>query len=156
MASMPRDTQFHNVLPVTTARMRRVRQKDSGAEILLRRELHARGLRYRLHARTLPGSPDIVFTRARVAVFVHGCFWHRHPGCAKATSPKNNASVWASKFASNVRRDAAAIDALTSLGWRVVVVWECEVLGDRGSVADLVSSVVRQELRRLEDPRTGP
>ncbi|MDT0683411.1 very short patch repair endonuclease [Roseicyclus sp. F158] len=101
------------------------RRKDTGPELLVRRHLHAQGLRFRLDVRKLPGSPDLVLTRHRAAIFVHGCYWHRHQGCRFATTPKSNQAFWVSKFASNVERDERAIAALQHMGWRVGVVWEC-------------------------------
>jgi len=99
---------------------------DTAPEIAVRRYLHACGLRFRLHDRSLPGRPDVVFAGARIALFVHGCFWHRHPGCRYATTPSSNASFWASKFGANIARDAAKSDRLRELGWTPLVIWECE------------------------------
>ena len=113
-----------------TRAMSAVRSANTTPELRLRRGLHARGLRFRLHRRDLPGSPDLVLPRFRAAVFVHGCFWHRHPGCPKAATPATRTDYWGPKFARNVERDAAAIAALRALGWRVAVVWEC-ALGAR-------------------------
>jgi len=110
---------------VRSSMMSRIRGKNSRPELALRKQLFAAGYRFRLHRRDLPGSPDIVLPKYRAVVFVHGCFWHRHEGCSKSTTPSSNAAFWATKFASNVRRDAAAIDRLVALGWRVAVVWEC-------------------------------
>lgn len=109
-------------------RMRRVRQRGTGPELAVRRELHAMGYRFRLHRRDLPGRPDIVLPGRRAAIFVHGCFWHRHPGCTRTTTPKTRADYWLTKFAENKARDASAIAALEAAGWRVRVVWECETL----------------------------
>lgn len=108
-------------------RMSRIRSKDTQPELVLRKVLHGLGLRYRLHGRGLPGKPDLVFPRYRVVVFIHGCFWHRHAGCKIATTPKSNTSFWVEKFEKNVARDARVVAELESLGWRVFVVWECEV-----------------------------
>lgn len=106
--------------------MARVRQRDTAPEVSLRRALWAAGLRYRLHDKRLPGTPDIVFARARLAVFVHGCFWHCH-GCERSQRlPKANADFWRTKLARNVERDAEVQRRLRDLGWRTVVVWECE------------------------------
>ena len=94
----------------------------------MRRLLHAMGYRYRLHRRDLPGNPDIVFSRRRKVIFVHGCFWHRHedPSCRSRGSPKSNANYWQAKFDRNVARDTASAQALAALGWDVHVIWECE------------------------------
>jgi len=107
-------------------RMSRVRGKDTLPELVVRKAVHALGFRFRLHAKSLPGRPDLVLPRHRKAVLVHGCFWHRHGVCRRATTPTSNAVFWARKFADNVRRDAANLAALRAAGWRVLVVWECE------------------------------
>lgn len=104
-----------------------IRSKNTKPEMTVRRYLHARGFRYRLHARGLPGSPDLVLPRYRVAIFVHGCFWHRHTDCRYATTPGSNIEQWARKFTSNMERDARKLAALEDAGWRVIVVWECEL-----------------------------
>lgn len=109
--------------------MSRIGGKDTKPELLLRRALHALGLRYRLHGKDLPGKPDLVFPKHRAVVFVHGCFWHRHQGCKVATSPKSNIEFWQAKFSRNVQRDAANVAALERRGWRVFVAWECELTG---------------------------
>lgn len=112
-------------------RMARIRSRDTKPELLLRRSLHALGLRYRLGGAGLPGRPDIVLPRHRAVVFVHGCFWHRHAGCKTASTPKSNTQFWTDKFARNIERDASANRQLASLGWRVFVVWECEIIAKR-------------------------
>lgn len=106
--------------------MARVRQKNTAPELVVRRVLHSLGLRFRLHDRRLAGSPDVVLPRWKIVIFVHGCFWHRHDGCVRSTSPKRNAEFWAGKFAANVSRDATNEKALSLAGWRVMTVWECE------------------------------
>lgn len=104
-----------------------VRRTNTRPEIAVRSLLHRNGFRFRLHRRDLPGTPDIVLPRYRTAIFVHGCFWHRHPDCRKATVPASNKEFWLQKFANNVARDGKAIIRLRTMGWRVLVVWECEV-----------------------------
>jgi DNA mismatch endonuclease (patch repair protein) len=99
--------------------------KNTKPEMMLRRALHADGFRFRLHDRRLPGSPDLVLPRYHSAIFVHGCFWHRHKGCRFATQPKNRADYWVAKFEANTDRDARKEEALQLAGWRVAVVWEC-------------------------------
>ena len=99
---------------------------DTAPEIAVRRYLHACGLRFRLHDKRLPGRPDIVFAGNRIAVFVHGCFWHRHAGCRYTTSPAANSEFWRRKFEANVRRDTAMAARLEVLGWTPLVIWECE------------------------------
>jgi DNA mismatch endonuclease (patch repair protein) len=111
--------------------MRAVRQKDTRPELRLRRAIHAAGGRYRLHDRALPGSPDLVFPRRRLAVFVHGCFWHWHD-CRAGRPPATRTEYWLPKLAENRRRDARKIEELRALGWRVEVVWECELKTEGG------------------------
>lgn len=102
-----------------------IRGRDTKPERIVRSHLHRAGLRFRLHGRALPGRPDIVLPRWDAVVFVHGCFWHRHPGCPKATTPSSNSAFWNRKFRENMERDKRNITALRRLGWRVFVVWEC-------------------------------
>ena len=103
-----------------------IRGKDTKPELLIRSYLHRAGLRFRLHARSISGSPDVVLPGRRVVVFAHGCFWHRHVGCSKASVPKSNVEFWRAKFAENVRRDRRTTRALRRDGWRVLTVWECQ------------------------------
>lgn len=108
--------------------MSRVSSKNTAAEMRVRSAAHRRKLRFRLHRRDLPGTPDLIFPRWRIAIFVHGCFWHRHPGCKKATSPKSRVDFWNAKFNRNIARDAENLEALTAEGWRTEVIWECETV----------------------------
>ncbi|WP_447763850.1 very short patch repair endonuclease [Sphingopyxis panaciterrae] len=108
-------------------RMSRIRSSNTRPELALRKALHRLGFRYRLHGRDLPGKPDIVLPKYRAAIFVHGCFWHRHAGCKVATTPKSNTQFWIEKFDRNVRRDQIAIERLEALGWRALIAWECEL-----------------------------
>jgi DNA mismatch endonuclease (patch repair protein) len=126
--------------PATRSRMMAgIRGKDTTPELTLRRALHGAGFRFRLHAKELPGRPDLVLTRWRAVVQVHGCFWHRHRGCRYATSPATRPEFWTEKFAGNVERDTRNHAALRGLGWRVATVWECALSRDRlaGTVSDL-------------------
>lgn len=107
--------------------MASIRGKHSQPEVAVRRHLFRSGLRFRLHDRKLPGSPDIVLPRFKAVVLVHGCFWHRHPDCRYATNPQSRAEFWQAKFANNVARDTRQIAQLKALGWSVHVIWECEV-----------------------------
>lgn len=122
-------------------RMSRVRAKDSKPEMQLRRLVHGLGFRYRLHARDLPGKPDLVLPRWRAVIFMHGCFWHRHPGCALARLPKSKLDFWQTKLEANRQRDRLNQQRLRELGWRVLVVWECEL-----KHLDRVARVVRDFL----------
>jgi DNA mismatch endonuclease (patch repair protein) len=113
---------------VTRSRMMAgIRGKDTKPELALRRALHRRGLRYRLHVAGLPGRPDIVLPRHRAIVEIHGCFWHRHANCPFCTTPASNMGFWKPKFAETIKRDKRNLEALWKLGWRVAVVWECSV-----------------------------
>ncbi|WP_151445804.1 very short patch repair endonuclease [Lacisediminimonas profundi] len=105
--------------------MASIRGKDTAPEMTVRRFLHKKGFRYRLHDRSLPGSPDMVLPKYRLVIFVHGCFWHRHPGCHYSTVPDQNREKWQRKFDQNVKRDRRNIDQLLESGWRVMVIWEC-------------------------------
>ena len=107
--------------------MARIRSKNTAPERAVRSILHRSGFRFRLHGRSLPGRPDIVLARYRTAVFVHGCFWHGHADCPFAYSPKSNVEFWGAKFSRTVERDRAVSEQLRVLGWRVLVVWECEL-----------------------------
>jgi DNA mismatch endonuclease (patch repair protein) len=122
--------------------MKSVGQKDTGAETILRSTLHEAGFRYRLHVRTLPGSPDIVFPRFGAVIFVHGCYWHSH-GCFKSTVPKSSRAFWTEKFKANRTRDKRNIDLLLEHGWRVMVVWECTLLGKSALPPGEVAARVR-------------
>lgn len=106
--------------------MSRVRGKDTLPELVVRRMAYSLGFRFRLHRKDLPGSPDIIFPKLRTVVFVHGCFWHSHPGCGRASVPQSHVEFWRTKLARNVERDQAAKTALEELRWHVAVIWECE------------------------------
>ncbi|MFN8648095.1 MAG: DNA mismatch endonuclease Vsr [Gemmatimonadales bacterium] len=116
-----------------------IRGTDTKPERLVRSWLHRQGLRFRLHKAGLPGRPDIVLARYKTAVFVHGCFWHRHPRCRYATTPASNARFWAAKFQQNMTRDRRNAVELRKLGWKVRIIWECQV--DDNHLARLVSRI---------------
>ncbi|WP_192622769.1 very short patch repair endonuclease [Desulfomicrobium macestii] len=128
-------------------RMSRIRGKDSAPEIRLRRLVHKLGYRYRLHVKELPGTPDLVFPSRRAVIFMHGCFWHRHEGCKLARLPKSKLDFWKKKLDSNKNRDALQQQRLYELGWRVLVIWECE-LDD----ADRLVMTIR---KFLDEPTRG-
>ena len=106
--------------------MSRIKGKDTKPELTVRSILHQNGYRFRLHRKDLPGKPDIVLPRYKKIILVHGCFWHRHPGCKFAYSPKSRVEFWTNKFKDNVKRDSEVQTALKDLGWDVHVIWECE------------------------------
>jgi DNA mismatch endonuclease (patch repair protein) len=108
-------------------RMARIRSKNTGPELAVRRLAHSLGYRYRLHVKGLPGSPDLVFGRRRKVVFIHGCFWHCHEGCSVANRPKTRTAFWDAKFARNKQRDYENLKALSKKNWRALTLWECEL-----------------------------
>lgn len=129
--------------------MSRIKSRDTSPELAVRKVLYRMGFRYRLHSPAVPGSPDIVLKRFRAAIFVHGCFWHRHPGCKFAYVPKSRVEFWTKKFEANVRRDETVKKQLSDLGWKSLTIWECETrssetiehllrgfLGENGSSSD--------------------
>ena len=120
--------------------MQAVKSSDTKPELIVRRCLYRMGYRYRLHRKDLPGKPDIAFIARRKAIFVHGCFWHRH-GCRKGHLPKSRLEYWRPKLEANVIRDQAKIDELKSLGWRSLVVWQCE-LADKDALATRLQDFV--------------
>jgi DNA mismatch endonuclease (patch repair protein) len=119
--------------------MSQVRAKDTKPELAVRHLLHSLGYRYRLHRRDLPGTPDIVFVSRKKVMFVHGCFWHRHEGCRLASTPRNNSNFWLEKFEKNKQRDANNIKALHELGWKVHLVWQCQLRDRQSLEKDLLS-----------------
>lgn len=122
-----------------------IRGRDTRPEIALRRALHARGLRYRLHGAGLPGRPDLVLARHRAVVFVHGCFWHRHRECRYATTPATREAFWAAKFQANVARDKKVEAELLAMDWRVGIVWECALR--RSATTERTADVVEAWIR---------
>ncbi|ESW73308.1 DNA mismatch endonuclease Vsr [Mesorhizobium sp. C277A] len=129
-----------------------IRGKDTKPETVLRRELHARGFRFRLHAMDLPGRPDLLLPKFGAVIFVHGCFWHRHEGCRYATTPATRPEFWQAKFDANVARDQAAHAALLETHWRVATVWECALRkGNQAkAVAELLAEWLRSDLVQFE------
>ncbi len=127
----------------TSARLALIRQKDTSAERAVRRLLHDLGLRFRVRNRDLPGAPDVANRSRRWALFIHGCFWHSHAGCYRATVPKRNRAFWVEKFMANRARDARVLRAVRRRGYRAMVVWECEI--------DQIQRL-RRRLARLVDP----
>lgn len=118
--------------------MSRIRGRNTKPEMLVRRTAHALGLRFRLHRRDLPGTPDIVFPAKKTALFVRGCFWHRHDSCRYAYTPNSNETFWSQKFVRNVERDREVMNELRRAGWRPIVIWECET-----KQADLAARIDR-------------
>ena len=106
--------------------MSRIKSGDTKPELAVRKALHAHGLRFRLHRKDLPGTPDIVLPKHSTVIFVHGCFWHRHKGCRFAYTPKSRMEFWQAKFDSNIERDRRVAQKLSDAGWKVLIIWECE------------------------------
>ena len=130
--------------------MRAVKRANTAPEIIVRQVLHALGIRFRLHRRDLPGSPDVVLPRFRTVIFVHGCFWHRHPDCRYTTTPKTRQEYWLPKFAANIERDLRKEAQLQALGWRVLLVWECET-----KQLEELTLRLRRELKLSEAAQDG-
>ena len=129
-------------------RMSRIRSKGSVSEMRLRRLIHGMGYRYRLHVRDLPGTPDLVFPARKAVIFMHGCFWHRHQDCRLSRMPKSRVTFWREKLEANKRRDEENVNRLNELGWRVLLIWECQMQEKE------LSGVLNMVRRFLED-RTG-
>lgn len=121
--------------------MRRVQSKNTTPEMTVRSLLHRLGFRFRLHRKDLPGNPDIILPKHSTVVFVHGCFWHRHAGCSRASTPATRRDYWLPKFKRTVERDRATRKELSQLGWNVIVVWECE-LRDKGVAAERLQNTI--------------
>lgn len=134
--------------------MSRVRSKDTSPEMRVRSQMHRSGYRYRLHVSDMPGAPDIVMPRYRTVVFVNGCFWHRHPGCRRASTPKTNTAFWERKFKNNVVRDEVAHASLQRDGWTVLVVWECETR-DSKTLVDTLSDILPPRIPDGTEPTTS-
>lgn len=130
--------------------MSRIRGKDTKPELAVRSLLHGMGYRFRLSDKTLPGKPDIVLPKYRAAIFVHGCFWHRHPGCKYAYTPKSRLDFWNRKFEENVTRDRNNLALLQQEGWLPIVVWECEIKRIPSTVLEKVSRTLQQRLKKRE------
>ncbi len=123
--------------------MSRIKGRNTGPELRLRSLLHRAGFRFRIHAKHLPGKPDIILPKYRTVIFVHGCFWHRHEGCRNATVPSTRPEFWNEKFALNVARDARARALLEAAGWSVITVWECELKADPDGIVERLSHDIR-------------
>lgn len=132
-----------------------IRGRDTKPEVLIRSFLHGKGFRFRLCRRDLPGRPDIVLPRWRAVVFAHGCFWHGHEGCQYFRLPKTRAEFWDAKIAENTARDAAAVQALAGLGWRVAVVWECALREDAAGALNLLANFIRSADKSIEIASLG-
>lgn len=126
-----------------------IKSKSTKPELMVRSHLHALGFRYRLHVRSLPGSPDLVLKRYKTIIFVNGCFWHRHKGCKLAYSPKSNLEEWHNKFEANMKRDQKNIQALLALGWQVIILWECGLRRNQPFYFENLETLIRSNRPNL-------
>ena len=126
--------------------MSNIRSKDTIPEIRIRKALWCMGYRYRLHYKKLPGKPDIVLVKYKIAIFIHGCFWHRHKNCIEASRPKTNSEYWEEKLNKNVERDRKHKNEIKKLGWKVIIVWECNVKNDTDDNIILLNKLLRKWL----------
>ena len=117
---------MHKVSEQRSRNMSAIKSKNTKPEIAVRKLLHSMGYRFRLHRKDLPGSPDIVLPKYKKVIFVHGCFWHRHENCKYASTPKTRQEFWENKFKANVKRDLEIQEKIKNIGWKSVVIWECE------------------------------
>lgn len=129
-----------------------IKGKNTRPELVLRREMHSRGFRYRLHVKSIAGLPDLVFPKYHAAIFIHGCFWHRHEGCRYTTTPSTRPQFWKEKFKRNIRRDETVRAQLLESGWRVVTIWECALRNPLQvkSAADLLTAWLESRTAELE------
>ena len=118
---------IHKVSEQRSRNMSAIKSKNTKPEIAVRKLLHSMGYRFRLHRKDLPGSPDIVLPKYKTVIFVHGCFWHRHKNCKYASTPKTRQEFWEAKFRENINRDKLNQANLSSKGWKIIIVWECEI-----------------------------
>ena len=118
---------LHKVSEQRSRNMSAIKSKNTKPEIAVRKLLHSMGYRFRLHRKDLPGSPDIVLPKYKTVIFVHGCFWHRHQNCKYASTPKTRQEFWEAKFRDNINRDKLNQENLSSKGWKIIIVWECEI-----------------------------
>jgi DNA mismatch endonuclease (patch repair protein) len=136
--------------------MSRIRSAHTKPEMLLRSSLHRMGFRFRVQCKGLPGRPDIVLPKYHTVIFVHGCFWHQHPGCIEAVRPKTNETYWTAKLESNMKRDKKNCRALRCQGWRVLKYWECEIEKNPSRIVTQISKKLRESEKALKKPSQLP
>lgn len=148
MPSRPSKARVHLVVDrVTSERLGRVRQQGTSPELTVRKIIHRMGHRFRVDNRDLPGSPDIANRTRKWAIFVHGCFWHRHAKCIRATTPKRNRNFWLRKFQQNTARDRRVVAELRANGWAVLTLWECEI--------ELTPNKLERSLNQIREKRAS-
>lgn len=151
MAPLPKILPRWKRAPLTRSQMMaRIRSRDTWPEIATRSAVHALGIRFRKHVASLPGKPDLANCKKRWAIFVHGCFWHSHPECRLASNPKSNAGYWAPKLQRNQERDREKLAALQEMGFKVLVLWECDVRNEKRLQKTLNHFFLRQQRRRSQ------
>ena len=134
---------LHKVSEQRSRNMSAIKSKNTKPEIAVRKVLHSMGYRFRLHGKDLPGSPDIVLPKYKTVIFVHGCFWHRHENCKYATTPKTREEFWESKFKENVIRDKSNQKKLSAIGWKIIIVWECEIKDKNLLIKDRLKGLLK-------------
>ena len=135
---------IHKVSEQRSRNMSAIKSKNTKPEIKVRKVLHSMGYRFRLHSKDLPGSPDIVLPKYKTVIFVHGCFWHRHENCKYASTPKTRQEFWNKKFNENILRDKKNLEILSSLGWKIIIIWECEIRNKKINLEQIFKNVIKK------------
>ena len=135
---------MHKVSEQRSRNMSAIKSKNTKPEIKVRKLLHSMGYRFRLHSKDLPGSPDIVLPKYKTVIFVHGCFWHRHQNCKYASTPKTRQEFWNKKFNENINRDKINQENLSSKGWKIIIIWECEIKNKKINLEQIFKKVIKK------------
>mgnify|MGYP003340662026 FL=1 len=135
---------IHKVSEQRSRNMSAIKSKNTKPEIKVRKVLHSMGYRFRLHSKNLPGSPDIVLPKYKTVIFVHGCFWHRHQNCKYASTPKTRQEFWNKKFNENINRDKINQENLSSKGWKIIIIWECEIKNKKINLEQIFKKVIKK------------
>ena len=135
---------MHKVSEQRSRNMSAIKSKNTKPEIKVRKVLHSMGYRFRLHSKNLPGSPDIVLPKYKTVIFVHGCFWHRHQNCKYASTPKTRQEFWNKKFNENINRDKINQENLSSKGWKIIIIWECEIKNKKINLEQIFKKVIKK------------
>mgnify|MGYP001498655363 CR=1 FL=1 len=135
---------IHKVSEQRSRNMSAIKSKNTKPEVKVRKVLHSMGYRFRLHSKNLPGSPDIVLPKYKTVIFVHGCFWHRHENCKYASTPKTRQEFWNKKFNENILRDKKNLEILSSLGWKIIIIWECEIRNKKINLEQIFKNVIKK------------
>ncbi len=135
---------IHKVSEQRSRNMSAIKSKNTKPEIKVRKVLHSMGYRFRLHSKDLPGSPDIVLPKYKTVIFVHGCFWHRHQNCKYASTPKTRQEFWNKKFNENINRDKINQENLSSKGWKIIIIWECEIKNKKINLEKIFKKVIKK------------